>query len=123
MVVKAQQKLFHRVARRNNPMNPQETTDRDSVESCALADALGPAWREVSKDDFFKAIGSQNVMPKIIADRWPYSSDYVTPTRAVIGKSVGYLPEGSALAAKRYYLPNTRRSNPQEEIKDEGERQ
>lgn len=64
-------------------------------------------WREVTKDEFYRVIGSQNVSASIVNDRWPYTSLFMTPDRQVRGKSVGYLPEGSALEAKRYYLPNT----------------
>lgn len=68
--------------------------------------APGSAWREVSKDEFYRVIGPQDVSPSIVSDKWPYTSDFVTPNRQVRGKCVGYLPEGSALASKKYYLPN-----------------
>ena len=77
-----------------------------SCVNCCVDEPSGSAWREVSKDEFFAVIGPQNVTPTIINGKYPYSSDYITPYREVRGKSVGYLPEGSALEAKRYYLPN-----------------
>jgi len=80
----------------------------NSTAPASLPASDGSAWLEVSKDEFFAAIGPQNVTPSIITGKWPYSSDYVTPMREVRGKSVGYLPEGPALEAKRYYLPNNR---------------
>ena len=92
------------------PINDKVSDAPDS------AAPIGSAWRQVSKDEFFTAIGPQNVTPSISSSsRWPYSSDYIdyiTPMREVRGKSVGYLPEGSALEAKRYYLPNAAGQTP-----------
>lgn len=67
---------------------------------------LGSAWREVSKDEFYRVIGQQDVSASIVNSKWPYTMEFVTPDRKVRGKRVGYLPEGSALEAKKYYLPN-----------------
>ena len=60
-------------------------------------------WREVSKDNFYRAM-NQNVHPQIIGN-FPYTSLFKTPLGEVRGKVVGYFPEGSALAENRYYLP------------------
>lgn len=60
--------------------------------------------REVSKDDFYSAIGPQNVTP-IPVGPWPYTSLFKTPSGEVRGKAVGFIPEGSALSSTRYYLP------------------
>lgn len=60
--------------------------------------------REVSKDEFYRVMGPLNVTPSPTG-AWPYTSLFKTPRGNVVGKSVGYIPEGSALSATRYYLP------------------
>ena len=62
-------------------------------------------WNEVSKDKFYRGIGRQNVHPTIVNDRWPYTSEFKTPSGEVRGRIEGYLPAGSALSKNRYYLP------------------
>lgn len=67
---------------------------------------LGSAWRKVSKEEFYRVIGQQDVSASIVNGKWTYTMEFMTPDRQVRGKSVGYLPEGSALESKKYYLPN-----------------
>lgn len=62
------------------------------------------SWREVSKNEFFKVIGPQNVTP-YPEGNWPYTSHFKTPSGIVRGKIVNFLPEGSALTQSRYLLP------------------
>jgi hypothetical protein len=61
-------------------------------------------WAEVTKDEFYRGIGQQNVHPDP-QGKWPYTSLFMTPNREVRGKVVGFLPVGSALAQYRYFLP------------------
>lgn len=61
-------------------------------------------WVETSKDEFYRIIGPQNVSPDP-QGRWPYTSVYKTPNGDVRGKVVGFIPDGTALASKRYYVP------------------
>ena len=63
------------------------------------------SWHEVSQDEFYSAMGRQNVRPYPIGN-WPYTSLFKTPQGAVLGKAVKYYPEGSALTKTRYMLPN-----------------
>lgn len=79
------------------------------METGTLAPSNAPtcsAWREVSKEEFFRVIGPQDVSPSIVSGKWPYTSNFVTRNRQVRGKCVGYLPEGSVFESKKYYLPN-----------------
>jgi len=62
-------------------------------------------WKEVTHDEFHKVMGPQDVSPSIVT-RFPYTSEWVTPQRRVIGKTVDYLPEGSGLIETRYLLPD-----------------
>lgn len=66
------------------------------------ANELG--WRLVTKDEFWAAIGNQNVTPRPVGP-WPYTSLFKTPAGQVRGKIEDYLPEGSALTKSRYWLP------------------
>lgn len=61
-------------------------------------------WREVTVDEFFAAM-TGDVHPHIAPGPWPYTSLFRTRDRTVKGKLEGYYPEGSALAANRYWLP------------------
>ncbi len=63
-------------------------------------------WREVTKEEFFTAINGQDVSP-YPTGKWPYLSLFKTRSGHVWGKIEGYLPEGSALEASRYWLPKT----------------
>jgi hypothetical protein len=65
-------------------------------------------WVETSKDEFYSIIGPLNVSPTPMG-KWPYTSLYKTPGGEVRGKVVGYLPEGSALASKRYFVPTSKK--------------
>ena len=61
---------------------------------------------EVTQDAFFARInGPEDIMPTIITG-WPYTSNWETRQRQVIGRTVEYLPEGKGLTETRYYLVN-----------------
>lgn len=62
--------------------------------------------REVSKDEFYAAMGPLNVTP-VPTGPYPYTSLFKTPDGVTHGKAVGYYPEGSALPASRYFLPES----------------
>ena len=54
--------------------------------------------KQVSKDDFYKAVGRLNVHPTIVNGTWPYVSDWRfldTPHRHPFGRSVGK-PDGTS---------------------------
>lgn len=63
--------------------------------------------KEVSKTEFYKAIGPLvSLQVSYVDNKWPYTSVFTTGFGSLRGKIVGYLPEGSALEQKRYYLPS-----------------
>jgi hypothetical protein len=66
----------------------------------------GSAFSEVGKAAFYAAIGPQNVTASILPGPHPYTTDFITPSREVRGRKVGYMPEGEGLAKHRYFLPN-----------------
>ena len=68
----------------------------------------GSAFVEVSKSDFYAAIGPQNVTVSIVPGPYSYTSEFITPAREVRGRKVGCMPEGEGLAKYRYFLPNSR---------------
>jgi len=61
--------------------------------------------RQVTKDDFYAAMGPLNVHPTITNDKWPYTSDWMVG-RVVVGRTVGRL-EGP-FERKDYYLAEAR---------------
>lgn len=61
-------------------------------------------WKEVTKDEFIKAIGNKDVHPTPVG-KFPYTSFYKTRLGFVMGKVADYYPEGSGLVKSRYYLP------------------
>lgn len=61
-------------------------------------------FRMVSYDEFFAVIGPMNCHPRIINSRYPYTSEFRTPTGAVVGKIVGLADGGS-----EYWLPSAKR--------------
>lgn len=62
-------------------------------------------WKEVTKDEFWKAVGSLNVHP-YPEGKYPYTSYFKFPDGSVFGKKVGYFPGGieTAFPEARYYL-------------------
>lgn len=53
--------------------------------------------KPVSKDEFYKRMNPLNVSPRIINDRYPYTSDWHLQSgtgREVIGRSVGRVEGG-----------------------------
>lgn len=89
-----------------NDNEPKTESENTESAAAALPPAPCSAWREVSMDEFYRVIGPLNVVPFFVNNKWPYTSVFVTPDRQARGKIVGYLPEGSALLSKKYYLPN-----------------
>lgn len=58
-------------------------------------------WREVSQDEFYATVGPLNVHPQIQPpEKYPYTQLWKTPTRQVMGKTVG-----QQNGTSRYYLP------------------
>lgn len=63
-------------------------------------------FTEVTRDAFFARInGPEDIMPTIMTS-WPYTCDWVTRQRQIIGRTVDYIPEGRATTETRYYLKN-----------------
>jgi hypothetical protein len=62
--------------------------------------------RQVSRDEFYEAMGPLNVHPCPVGP-WPYTSLWKLNGGAgpTVGWSEGYLPMDSALPQTRYYLP------------------
>jgi hypothetical protein len=51
-------------------------------------------WKEVTKAEFFRVIGTMDVHPSIQSGKYPYTSIWQTPQRSAIGKSVGSMEGG-----------------------------
>lgn len=64
-----------------------------------------PAWREVTRDEFFRCIGPLNVHPHIQPGPYPYTSIWRTPDRTEIGKSVDSYDDRRTLKTM-WYLRN-----------------
>jgi hypothetical protein len=65
--------------------------------------------RQVTKDEFYRVIGPQNVHPQIQNSKWPYTSLWklqgsYASANVVVGKTVDGVPEGKAFAITEYYL-------------------
>ena len=60
---------------------------------------------EVSKDDFHAWLKGEkrDVHPRLIGNKWPYTSLFRTKSGEVLGKIETYIPEGSALSKNRYF--------------------
>ena len=61
--------------------------------------------RGVSKEEFYKAIGTQNVSPRVIGT-WPYTSLFVTPNGSERGRVVDFMPRVNGKPQTKYFLPN-----------------
>jgi hypothetical protein len=61
--------------------------------------------REVSKEEFYKAIGPQNVHPRVIGPH-PYTSSFVTPNGTERGRAVDFMPRVNGKLQTKYLLPN-----------------
>jgi hypothetical protein len=61
--------------------------------------------REVTKDEFFNAIGPKNVHPTP-EGKYPYTSVFYDPNRREHGRIVGELKDGTHTVVNRYYLPD-----------------
>ena len=64
---------------------------------------MSMVWREVSYEEFFTAIVGKDVHPHLIG-KWPYTSLFRTKAEYAWGKIEEYIPSGSALSKKRYFL-------------------
>ena len=65
--------------------------------------------RQVTREEFFEVVGPQNVRAQIQNSNYPYTSLWklhgsYTSNDKVLGKTVGVIPEGKALAITEYYL-------------------
>ena len=60
-------------------------------------------WKEVSRDQFFATVNQMDVTPWPTGN-YPYTDLWKTRGGQVVGKTVGYHPEGSGLTATRYML-------------------
>jgi len=76
----------------------------DGVNGITIAE-MREGLSEVTRDEFYREIGPQNVTASIVNDRWPYTSVFRTPSREIRGMIVGFLPEGSASEQKCFLLP------------------
>lgn len=65
---------------------------------------MPPNLRKVTKTEFFKAIGPQNAHPTP-EGKFPYTSVFRTPYRAVAGVIENVIPEGEAFPKTTYHLP------------------
>jgi hypothetical protein len=83
---------------------PPTQNDAQQPTDEGLDDAACSAWREVTKAEFFKVVGSKDVMPSIQPGDYPYTSIWLTPQRQAVGKSVGRMKGG--VEKKSWYLPN-----------------
>jgi hypothetical protein len=60
---------------------------------------------KVTKDEFFKTIGPQNVHPQIMNSKWPYTRDFKTPLGEWRGRIIDFEVEGDTIGSE-YYLPD-----------------
>jgi len=58
-----------------------------------MSEAQG--WHEVTKDEFYRRIGSMDATP-YPTGAWPYTSYWKTRHGDVVAMTVDYLPEGSS---------------------------
>lgn len=63
------------------------------------------AWREVPREEFFRAIATQDIHPRPVG-KYPYTSEFRTPAGQIRAKTVGYYPPGAGLPSTRYLLPS-----------------
>lgn len=62
------------------------------------------AFNEVCKASFCSVIGQLDVQGTIVSEKWPYTTEFFTAKGKMIGRKVGYVPDGDGRAAYRYYL-------------------
>lgn len=68
-------------------------------------------WKEVTKAEFFRAIGKMDVHPCIQPGGYPYTAIWQTPQRSAIGKSVGTIEGG--LERNAWFLFQTAKGDSQ----------
>lgn len=61
---------------------------------------------EVEQKKFYEIIGPKDVSVRITG-KFPYTCEFITPSRVVKGRVVGYMPPGAGLPAYRYYVRET----------------
>lgn len=63
--------------------------------------------KQVTRQEFFAAVGQKNVHPSIRRTSWPYTTDWKLQAGigAIVGKSEDRLIPGSALTETLYFLP------------------
>lgn len=59
--------------------------------------------RQVTREEFHKAVLTLNVHPQIVGS-WPYTSVFKTPTGEEKGRIEQFYPEGSGLTENRYFI-------------------
>ena len=59
--------------------------------------------KPVSKTEFYKAIGPRDVVSSIVSG-WPYAMEFNLRYGGLVGKTVDFLPENSALTETKYFL-------------------
>lgn len=61
--------------------------------------------REVTQGQFYEMIGQLDVTSSVVG-KYPYTHDFYLRNNRydVIGRIVGYIPDGSALVKNKYYL-------------------
>jgi hypothetical protein len=60
--------------------------------------------KEVTKEEFYKAIGPRDCHPHIEGP-YPYTSIYYTPSRVEVGRIVDAMLEGGGMPVSSYFLP------------------
>lgn len=68
---------------------------------------LNTSWQEVTQEEFFRVIGPQDVSPRLVPGRWPYTSLFKTPRGEVRGKVVDMVEdiETGGRLVTTYFLP------------------
>lgn len=64
--------------------------------------------RKVTRDQFYSSIGTQNVHPYIVSDKYPYTEEWKDPRGKVYGKIIPedgvFLPGTYPFYTEHYYL-------------------
>lgn len=59
---------------------------------------------EVSKTEFYNSIGQLNVHPHIVSEKYPYTTEWRTPSGEVQGKSIPETGQYPHLYTKKYFI-------------------
>lgn len=60
--------------------------------------------KEVTRDEFYAAVGKQNVHPYIVSDKYPYTTEWKTPSGQLVGKIVPKIGAYPHLYTDTYFL-------------------